>query len=514
MHWADVIASRLSKAGGSHRIATGITPSGHIHVGNMREILTGDLVFRAASDAGVDVTLYYIADDFDPLRKVYPFLPKTYEEHIGKPLSEIPSPDGDGTYSEYFLRPFLGSLSRMGIEPEIVRGSASYREGRYYESIRTIMDNVPRVREILEKISGRQLKKSWMPYNPKCSACGRIGTSTPDGWEDPHVLYTCECGHEGKADTRTDDGKLPWRLDWPARWNWLAVTCEPFGKDHAASGGSYDTSSAIIRELFSKEPPIPVVYEWIQLKGKGAMSSSSGVVISGTDMLNMTPPEVLRYMITRNQPTRHLDMDPGMGILSLVDNYDKLEEGYGSGEGDQDRIFELSMVDPEHKKRPPIHIPYRHLVTLVQMTEDMKSLAEKIKVAEGLEDIDQISMGTIEERRKRILFWLERFAPENVKFKLFEKTPPEVVSALDEKHIEALKAMKEEFGSCDWDAETLHNVIYEGSRSRDIDPKDTFTAFYRILLGKEKGPRLGYFLHTMKRDDVLDRLDRVLKLRV
>ena len=99
MHWADVIASKLLEIGGKHRIATGITPSGHIHVGNMREILTGDLVFRAGSDAGVDVTLYYIADDFDPLRKVYPFLPKTYEEHIGKPLSEIPSPGGDGTYS-------------------------------------------------------------------------------------------------------------------------------------------------------------------------------------------------------------------------------------------------------------------------------------------------------------------------------------------------------------------------------------------------------------------------------
>ncbi|MCK5774066.1 MAG: lysine--tRNA ligase [Thermoplasmata archaeon] len=517
MHWADVIASKLLKTGGKHRIATGITPSGHIHVGNMREILTGDLVYRAAADAGVDVTLYYIADDFDPLRKVYPFLPNTYEEHIGKPLSEIPSPDGEGTYSEYFLTPFLGSLARMGIEPEVVRGSISYRKGRYYESIKTIMDNVPRVKEILEKISGRQLKKSWMPYNPKCSGCGRIGTSTPSVWEDPYVSYTCECGHEGKADTRTDDGKLPWRLDWPARWNWLGVTCEPFGKDHAASGGSYDTSSAIIRELFSSEPPIPVVYEWIQLKGKGAMSSSSGVVISGTDMLNMTPPEVLRYMIARNQPNRHLDMDPGMGILSLVDSYDKLEEGYGKGDDqDQERIFELSMVDPGNKEgsRPPIHIPYRHLVTLVQMTQDMGSLAEKIKLAEGLEDIDEISMGTIDERRTRIMFWLERFAPENVKFHLCDEAPDDVVNGLEEGHLKALSAMREEFATCDWDAETLHNVIYDGSRSREIDPRDTFTAFYRILLGKEKGPRLGYFLHTMERDDVLKRLGSVLSRRM
>ncbi len=66
------------------------------------------------------------------------------------------------------------------------------------------------------------------------------------------------------------------------------------------------------------------------------------------------------------------------------------------------------------------------------------------------------------------------------------------MNGLEEGHIKAISAMREEFAACDWDAETLHNVIYEGSRSRALDPKDTFTAFYRILLGKGKGPRLGY----------------------
>jgi lysyl-tRNA synthetase class 1 len=47
MHWADFAASRLAQRGDSHIIATGITPSGHIHVGNMREVLTGDKIGRA-----------------------------------------------------------------------------------------------------------------------------------------------------------------------------------------------------------------------------------------------------------------------------------------------------------------------------------------------------------------------------------------------------------------------------------------------------------------------------------
>ncbi|HIP58338.1 MAG TPA: hypothetical protein EYH00_03420, partial [Archaeoglobus profundus] len=40
IHWADVIADNLLKRGNKHTIATGITPSGHIHIGNLREMLT------------------------------------------------------------------------------------------------------------------------------------------------------------------------------------------------------------------------------------------------------------------------------------------------------------------------------------------------------------------------------------------------------------------------------------------------------------------------------------------
>ena len=38
MHWADVLADKLLKEDKKHVLATGITPSGPIHIGNMREI--------------------------------------------------------------------------------------------------------------------------------------------------------------------------------------------------------------------------------------------------------------------------------------------------------------------------------------------------------------------------------------------------------------------------------------------------------------------------------------------
>ena len=120
MHWTDAIAQEL--AGKKHVIATGITPSGPIHIGNMREVITGDLIYRAIRDGGGDAVLIYIADNLDPLRKRYPFLGKEYEEYVGMPLCDIPCPCGEcENYAEHFLKPFLKSLEKLDIHPTVYR---------------------------------------------------------------------------------------------------------------------------------------------------------------------------------------------------------------------------------------------------------------------------------------------------------------------------------------------------------------------------------------------------------
>jgi lysyl-tRNA synthetase class 1 len=310
MHWVDVESERLAGFSNEHVIATGITPSGEIHVGNMREILTGEVIYRGLRDKGAEAQLVYIGDTIDPLRKVYPFLDQSYEQHVGKPLSEIPCPcGGHESYAVHFLNPFLEATKTLGIEAEVLYTHDMYAEGRYAEASRKILDNAGKIREILQEVSKRDLSEDWFPYNPKCKECGRITTAKVVGYEFPYVSYRCSCGHEGKADLRKDDGKLPWRVDWPARWWFLGVTFEPFGKDHAAAGGSYDTAKRISEEVFHRKAPNYVVYEWIQLKGKGAMSSSTGVVVSAASMLKMTPTEVFRFFVLRNNPNKHLDFD-------------------------------------------------------------------------------------------------------------------------------------------------------------------------------------------------------------
>jgi lysyl-tRNA synthetase class 1 len=515
MHWADVIARDLLSRSTNHVVATGITPSGHIHVGNMREILTGDTVVRALKHAPekLDVKLIYIGDTIDPLRKVYPFLDKSYSKYIGLSLYEIPCPCGSHeNYAEHFLRPFFDALDILNVKYEPLFTHELYRDGKYSESIHTIIKHREDIKKILEQLSGRKLQEDWFPYNPKCNSCRRITENTVTGFENPYVLYKCECGFEGKADINSDDGKLPWRLDWPARWNFLGVTCEPYGKDHATTGGSYDTGKAIIEKIFNRNAPYSVIYEWIQLKGKGAMASSTGVVVTAVEMLKITPPEVLRFIMVKSNPNKHIDFDPGLWILNLVDELDKYERiYYGLEEGDdpddQKRTFELSQINDPPTSSPK-HIPYRHLVNLIQIEDNWDAIFARLKRTEHFEDLTDFEKERLLQRLDCVRNWLDSFAPENVKFKVQAKLP-EIVLTEEQKKL--IKTLSDKFKDNDWESETIHDTIYAVSKDLGINPRKGFEAIYKIILGKSQGPRLGYFLSSLDKNFVLTRFSEIIE---
>jgi len=543
MHWADVIAKKLlEKNPRNNVVATGITPSGEIHVGNMREILTGDIIRRALKDNGDPrARLIYIGDSFDPLRKVYPFLDDSYKEHVGKPLSEIPCPCGSHPhYAEHFLEPFLATLGELGVEHETVLTHELYRDGSYEEGAKRILDSSDMVRETLAKISGRELPEAWVPYTPKCHACGKFAAEST-GYDYPYVNYTCACGNEGRSDIRKDEGKLPWRVDWPTRWWFLGVTVEPFGKDHGAAGGSYDTGAAIVSALFDRDPPPRHVYEWIQLKGKGAMSSSKGIVVSGRDMLTITPPEVLRYLIASTNIAKHIDFDPGLGILNMVDDFDRLEAAYFAGELtlDQERSYELSCPQYIHhdmthltladiktkttvpgtaegrekdlagRKRAPLslNIPYRHLVTVYQVGRTIDSSLDILLRVENREAFSEEEQDHLIHRLSCVKNWLDRFAPDAVKFSLTEEPPS--LEPLEEEGA-FLRELVTRLGDIHWTGEEIHRAIYETATSL-YKPKKAFRLLYRIFLDKNQGPRLGYFLSSLGRAMVVTRLQHYVK---
>jgi lysyl-tRNA synthetase class 1 len=516
MHWADVIAEELIKRDKKHVLATGITPSGPIHIGNMREVLTTDAVYRSLIKLDYDADFIYIADDYDHLRKKYPYLDSSFEQYVGMPISEIPCPCGlHQSYADHFLNIFLESLDEIGIKPFVYKASEMYKNGMYKDAIQIALEHTNLIRNIIETISKRKLPKQWLPFNIICSNCGKITTAKPILYDYPFIEYNCLCGYTGSVDVREGGvGKLPWRVDWPARWSMLKVTYEPFGKDHATVGGARETGERIAEDVYHYVPPAYTVYEFILLKGKGAMHSSKGTGLSADQMLKMTPPEVLRFLIMKNQPNKHISFDPGFGLLSFIDEYDQLERMYFGkeelikGVKDLDVIYELSQPKKIPKKFP-IQVPYRHLVTLVQIQDNWIQLKSMLQRSNQLpEMLSKYDEERIKQRIKHVLFWLKHFAPDSVKFKIKKDLP---TIKLSQKQLAFLEDFIKQIKEINWDADTIHNQIYLVIECQNIEAKTAFSTIYQIFLGQNKGPRIGYFLSNLEKDFVKTRIMEAIK---
>jgi lysyl-tRNA synthetase class 1 len=486
-HWADLLADDISDQRGHHHVInTGITPSGEIHIGNMREVVTADAIHRVLSERGEGSHLLYIADTYDPLRHVYPFLDRQrYLHEVGKPLSEIPCPCGQHpNYAEHFLAPFLASLGQLGIRPTVHRADHLYKAGAYSQAIVTALQRRELIQQIITEETGRATPDDWSPFNPICERCGRITQAKVTGFDAAAqtVDYACACGHQGTA-SMAGGGKLTWRVDWPARWKIFGVTVEPFGKDHASKGGSYDTGVRIAREVYGSEPPFPVPYEWLSLAGKGDMSSSKGNVLSIQAMLEVVPPEVLRYLILRVPPQRSVKIDPGLPLLQLIDEYDDVE-----AKNRDSRALELSAISGVK----PIGVPYRHMVTVVQTAQGNADTWLDILRRNGY------ALGNTEGLRQRAAYaqrWLETFAPEELRFQIQEHLPA-AASVLTAEQKLALRRLGERLQS-GMTGEQIHQLIYALKDELDVKPDLLFKAIYLALLGKSQGPRAGWFLATL-----------------
>ncbi len=499
MHWSQAIAKKIIAERGARRhvVATGITPSGDIHIGNLREIIIGDAVRNALVDMGVDAKLIYIADTFDPLRRRYPFLPQEYEQHVGKPLSEIPDPEGcHSSYAEHFLVPFFESLDALDIRIEVLRADVMYKSGLYVGVIKEALLQRDNLAKILEEITGRSLPDDWSPFSPLCDVCGRLSSTIVTGYDiaNHEVYYECECGNKGMT-SMSGGGKLTWRVDWAARWKLLGVTVEPFGKDHAAPGGSYDTGKRIAQEIYSYRAPYPIPFEHILLKFKEgdkarvtAMSSSRGTNIPIREILEVVPPEILKHLIWRVRPDRHIEFDPSTALLHIIDEYEREIGGIGKG------------VAAE--------IPFRHFLTLVQVARgDFNELLAVIRrsgyeIPEDAEELDAIRNKAIYAQN-----WLQRYAPSELKFELQISVPEEGLKQLSELQKRALRMLAEAIPDGNLGAREWHDKIYEVASAVDIEPRLVFQAVYIALLNKPSGPRAGWLLASLDVEFLRERFE-------
>jgi lysyl-tRNA synthetase class 1 len=231
-------------------------------------------------------------------------------------------------------------------------------------------------------------------------------------------------------------------------------------------------------------------------------------------MLKITPPEVLRFLLMGSQPNKHIQFDPGLGILNLVDEYDQQERAYFKIEeeikGTKDLIETYELSQPYNiPKKIPFQLPYRHLVTLVQTGENWKDIMKILTRTNQIpKDISKEDEEHLKRRAVHVQYWLENFAPDTVKFKV-KKQLPKINLTDDQKNF--LKKLNNKLPNIKWEAENIHNDIYEISEKEKIPIKTAFTTIYLIILGQEKGPRAGFFLSNLDKDFVVERVKEAVK---
>ncbi len=544
-HWSELKADEVErhfernreKLPGKIVVASGASTSGRLHVGNARDVFTADAVARVLEGRGHDVELVWVSDDVDPLRRIPRDLETVLDEDVlGVPYKAIPL-DGE-PFSDVWASEFVEELESYGVDVRWVSSAELYTDRGFVRMVRRVLEDWKEGGVVEEVFSEFGLEMSRI-YMPVCEECGRIATTEVvdvDGWK---VVYKCEgrheigdavlegCGHEGELDLRepvevngfeVPPGKLGWKVEWPTRWAYLGVACEPFGKDHYVEGGSYDVGSVLVERLHDFPAPVPVPYEWITLDGR-AMSSSKGYYVTLSDWAEVCHEEVLRYLMIKGKPLKHIDLDMRFGLLNAVDEYDALERRYFSGDAShrEEVVYELSRVDGVPPECPP-HVPFRFCAVVVQVVGAVEDLDEErfeaaveiMKKAGHLdEDPEGFARRWLKTRLEKAAGWVRRYAPEDVRFQVREE-PPEL--ELSDEEIEFLEALLENLRGVDEsDPGRLQKAVFEAARSVGMSPQEAFAVFYRVVIGKDRGPRAGTLISAVGVDRVSSLIEGCLK---
>jgi lysyl-tRNA synthetase class 1 len=474
--WAERVAETLGD--GPHVVVTGISPSGNIH--NLREVLVAEAVANALRARGAEVRFIFHADTIDPLRKIAPGIPGSFEEYIGQSLSRVPDPEGcHESYAEHFLVPFEEALSEMGMDIEVVRSHELYEGGVYAEVTREAIEHTDELRGILQEVSGRKMPEHWSPFLPRTASGKLTGARVLEHVPEEHrVVYVDEDGWEDAADYSRGEGKLGWRVELAARWKALGVTFEPFGKDHTSRGGSTETADRMAREVFDYPVPGRYEYEWISIKGKGAMSSSKGIVLLPSDLLRIMPPDAIRKMMLGREPSRAIELDLEGGFPRFMDEY-RAEVG-----------------EP--------YVPFTHLLTVAQTVgDDADAAAEMLRrggYGEAAEDRDKLARDLRYARN-----WAAEWAPESMRLGLLGlEESREIAAGLDDEQRDYLREVSERLEP-EMDGEAVQDVLYSTAVGRGLKPKRAFAAVYKVLLGRTSGPKAGPFIAGLSQDQITKR---------
>ena len=545
-YWTDKVAQEVKKRVENNPILKKVveekgyivydekTPSGKIHIGSARGWLIHDCIAKSMRKAGMNAKFILSSDDMDPFDAIPNDLDKEkYKQYMGKPFIHVPSPvEGYKHFGDYYFTQCTNKFDEIGIEVELESTAQRYINGDFNKTIKIALDNTKKIQEIYKKIYGKSIGTDKLPFNPICEKCGSIGTTIAYEWDTERevVKYRCVpdlvdwakgCGHEGEISPYNGNGKLPWKVEWAAKWPTVGVVYESAGKDHFTIGGSRSVSVVIAHEVFNYPPPYPSTqddigkgYEFFLVGGK-KMSTSKGLGSGFVDIFNILPAYMIRFIMVKSRPTTTIDFTPeGNTIPLLFNEFEKTEKIYfGLEEVDErsknnaKRIYELTSIG-ELPKEKPFRLSFDFASMIVQILPDenkMEKVKDILRRSRQLNrELTDLEKNNLEETLKYAEIWIKEFAPKENKITVLNSVPEDVLNKLSKEQKQSLNDLSKVIEKDQTEPE-IWNQIKSLAESYGIKPKDIFQAAYLVLLGKTKGPRLIPFIQVLDRDFVVGR---------
>lgn len=494
------------------------TPSGRAHVGALRGVLIHDSLYRSLEASGNRVVYTFGSDDYDALDELPHGLADYYRAYLGVPLCNVPAPPGSSAsdVADHYISEFFDTFRKLDVAAKTYRMRDLYRSGQMDESIRKVLEGRSRIREIYYEVNGSVKPEDWHPLQVVCPSCGRIGTTLVTAFRNNLVQFRCMtnlvkwavgCGKEGWISPFEGNAKLPWKIEWAARWAVLGVTIEGAGKDHTTRGGSRDVANAVATEVLDVKPPLDLPYEFF-LVGGSKMSSSKGIGVSAAEVAELLPAQLLRFLLVRTPPRRALNFSPDLESISrLYSDYDRVLSGAESSAPpnhlaeEQFLLTSVRNVGPETSRVGKV-LPWDTIVSLVQLPHiDFWARADE-RFDPPLTEAEKRHL---QRRVESARVWLERYADpaERIEVNLSD---PRRVSNLTNSQLAFLSAAAQLLTVSSWDPDEVQAALFDAARLTPLDQAAAFGALYLTFLGKESGPRAGNLLSFFDKDSVIGRL--------
>ncbi|MEU6529020.1 lysine--tRNA ligase [Streptomyces sp. NPDC046928] len=540
-------------------VASGLSPSGPIHLGNLREVMTPHLVADEIRRRGREVRHLISWDDYDRYRKVPKGIAgvdeETWSEHIGKPLTSVPAPKGSAypNWAEHFKAAMVESLAELGVEFDGISQTEQYTSGVYREQILHAMKHRGDIDAILAQYrtkkapakkqqqkpvdeaeleaaegsgaaaedDGSSGSAGYFPYKPYCGNCEKDLTTVTSYDDDTTELsYTCDaCGFaETVRLEEFNRGKLVWKVDWPMRWAYEGVIFEPSGVDHSSPGSSFQVGGQIVG-IFGGKQPIGPMYAFVGISGMAKMSSSRGGVPTPADALKIMEPQLLRWLYARRRPNQSFKIAFDQEIQRLYDEWDKLDAKVADGSALPADVAAYSRAvgtAAGELPRTPRPLPYRTLASVADITAGHQDQALRI-----LSELDpENPLSDLDEARPRYdkaEAWINTHVPADQRTIVRDEPDTELLKSLDEASRQSLRLLLDGLAE-HWSLDGLTHLVYgvpkvQAGFSADATPKELppeiktaqrsfFALLYHLLVGRDTGPRLPTLLLAVGQERV------------